>query len=62
MKPGAVPRGFQLNARAESTEMFTEETIPRRWSAPIGASYSSPTVVAGRVYVTGPARRHRHRG
>jgi outer membrane protein assembly factor BamB len=33
-------------------EKFSGETISRRWSTPIGAGYSSPTVAAGRVYVT----------
>ena len=32
-------------------EKFPGETIPLRWSVPIGAGYSGPTVAAGRVYV-----------
>lgn len=32
-------------------EKFPGSTISRRWSAPIGAGYSGPTVAAGRVYV-----------
>ncbi len=33
-------------------ENFAGETIPLRWSVPIGAGYSGPTVAGGRVYVT----------
>jgi outer membrane protein assembly factor BamB len=32
-------------------EKFAGETIPLRWTVPIGAGYSGPTVAAGRVYV-----------
>ncbi len=32
-------------------EQFAGGTIPLRWTAPIGAGYSGPTVAAGRVYV-----------
>jgi outer membrane protein assembly factor BamB len=32
-------------------EKFAGETIPRRWTVPIGAGYSGPTVAGGRVYV-----------
>src|SRR5690606_26319352 len=33
-------------------EKFEQDTIPLRWSVPIGPGYSGPTVSAGRVYVT----------
>ncbi len=33
-------------------EKFAGDTIPLRWSVPIGPGYSSPSVAAGRVYVT----------
>jgi outer membrane protein assembly factor BamB len=33
-------------------EKFDGESIPLRWSVPIGAGYSSPTIAAGRVYLT----------
>src|SRR5687767_9797507 len=32
-------------------EKFAGPTIPLRWSVPIGAGYSGPTVAGGRVYV-----------
>jgi hypothetical protein len=32
-------------------DRFPGETIPLRWSVPIGAGYSGPTVADGRVYV-----------
>jgi outer membrane protein assembly factor BamB len=32
-------------------ERFKGETIPLRWTAPIGAGYTAPTVASGRVYV-----------
>ena len=32
-------------------EKFAGETIPLRWTVPLGAGYSGPTVSAGRVYV-----------
>ncbi len=32
-------------------EKFAAEKIPLRWSVPLGAGYSGPTVAAGRVYV-----------
>ncbi|TVP99525.1 MAG: dehydrogenase [Planctomycetaceae bacterium] len=32
-------------------ESFVDEVIPRRWSVPIGAGYSGPTVADGRVLV-----------
>jgi outer membrane protein assembly factor BamB len=32
-------------------EKFAGETIPLRWSVPLGAGYSGPTVANGRVYV-----------
>ncbi len=33
-------------------ERFPSETIARRWSVPIGAGYSGPTIADGRVYLT----------
>ncbi|MDP3072248.1 MAG: PQQ-like beta-propeller repeat protein [Opitutaceae bacterium] len=33
-------------------EKFAGEAIPLRWTAPIGAGYSGPTVAHGRVYIT----------
>ena len=33
-------------------EKFKDATITPRWTMPIGAGYSGPTVAAGRVYVT----------
>jgi outer membrane protein assembly factor BamB len=33
-------------------EKFDGESIPLRWSVPVGAGYSSPTIAAGRVYLT----------
>jgi outer membrane protein assembly factor BamB len=33
-------------------EKFAGETIPLRWTVPLGAGYSGPTVAAGRVYIT----------
>jgi outer membrane protein assembly factor BamB len=32
-------------------EKFAGPTIPLRWSVPVGAGYSGPTVAAGRVYL-----------
>jgi outer membrane protein assembly factor BamB len=32
-------------------EKFAEDTLPRKWSAEIGAGYTGPTVAGGRVYV-----------
>lgn len=61
-QPGAIGgldwpqwRGAQRDGIWRETgivEKFATETIPLRWSAAIGAGYSSPTVAAGRVYVT----------
>jgi outer membrane protein assembly factor BamB len=33
-------------------EKFAGDTIPLRWSVPIGAGYSGPTIAGGRVYIT----------
>ncbi len=33
-------------------ETLPDGSLPRRWSVPIGAGYSGPTVADGRVYVT----------
>ena len=33
-------------------EKFSGTAIPLRWSVPVGAGYSSPTVAAGRVFLT----------
>ncbi|MBS0209905.1 MAG: PQQ-like beta-propeller repeat protein [Planctomycetes bacterium] len=33
-------------------EKFSSDVLPRRWSVPIDAGYSGPTVAQGRVYVT----------
>ena len=32
-------------------EKFADETIARRWTVPVGAGYTGPTVAAGRVYL-----------
>jgi outer membrane protein assembly factor BamB len=48
-------RGVQRDGIWRETgirEKFAGETIPLRWSAPLGAGYSGPTVAAGRVYIT----------
>ncbi len=33
-------------------ETFAGDRLPLRWSVPVGAGYSGPTVAAGRVYLT----------
>jgi outer membrane protein assembly factor BamB len=47
-------RGVQRDGVWRETgirEAFAGDTIPRRWSVPVAAGYSGPTVAAGRVFL-----------
>lgn len=41
-------------------EKFAGERIPLRWTAPLGAGYSGPTVAAGRVYIMDYVKERAH--
>ncbi len=46
-----VNRDGVLSADEQLIDALPEGQLPRRWSVPIGAGYSGPTVVGDRVYV-----------
>jgi outer membrane protein assembly factor BamB len=45
------PRGDGTWNETGIVEKFSAETLPRKWTAEIGAGYTGPTVAGGRVYL-----------
>ena len=45
------PRGDGTWNETGIVEEFSDQTLPRKWTADIGAGYTGPTVAGGRVYL-----------